>query len=68
MKIHRHVGVVKAADALTLKEALAAAAVQHKVLAMIGERACVLERADAKALAEALDRISFHPRVIEGDA
>lgn len=66
MKIHQHVGVVKATDELTLREALAAAALQHKVLSFIGENSCVLEREDAKTLAEALDKISFHPRVIEG--
>lgn len=65
MRIHRHIGVIEAADEATLKEALALAAVQHEVLAWLSPSACVLERDAARKVAQALRDQDLHPRVIE---
>ncbi len=66
MRIHRHVGVVEAADPETLKEALALAALQNEVLHWLGPSTVVLEREAARRLADALRDQDLHPRVIEG--
>lgn len=64
MKIHRHIGVIEAADEATLKEALALAAVQHEVLSWLAPNACVLEREAAGKVAQALRDQQLHPRVV----
>jgi hypothetical protein len=66
MRIHRHVGVVEAADEETLKEALALAALQNEVLHWLSPTSIVLERDAARRLADALRTQDLHPRVIEG--
>ncbi len=64
MKAHKHIGIVKAADELTLKEALTLAAVQHEVLAYLAPNIAVLERETARKLADALREQDMHPKVI----
>lgn len=65
MKVHIHVGIVEAADELTLKEALAAAALQHEVLHYLAPNVAVMERVTAKKLAETLRELDMHPKVLE---
>lgn len=65
MKIHAHIGVVEAADELTLKEALAMAAVQHEVLAFLAPNVAVLETEHARKVAIALKEHDLHPKVME---
>lgn len=64
MRIHRHIGVVEAADEVTLREALALAAVQHEVLAWLSPTTCVLDRVAAVKVAEALRGQDLHPRIV----
>jgi len=65
MKIHTHVGVIEAADELTLKEALATAAVQHEVLVYLAPNVAVLECEHARKVAAALREHDLHPKVVE---
>ncbi len=65
MKVHKHIGVVEAVDEMTLKEALAAAAVQHEVLEFVAPNVAILERETAQKLADALRKQDMHPKVVE---
>lgn len=65
MKVHKHIGVIEAVDEVTLKEALALAAMQHEVLAFIAPNVAVMEREHARKVAQALRQADMHPRVID---
>lgn len=65
MKVHKHIGVIEAADEITLKEALALAAVQHEVLAFLAPNVAILERESARKVAASLRESGLHPRVVE---
>ncbi|MCK6440576.1 MAG: hypothetical protein L6Q71_10320 [Planctomycetes bacterium] len=65
MKVHKHVGVIEAADRQTLEEALAIAAAQHEVLCFLAPNVAVLERETARKVAGALTGAGMHPKVVE---
>jgi hypothetical protein len=64
MKLHLHVGVVETVDESTLEEALAVAGCAERVLARLAPNLAVLESADAEKLADALESIGLHPKVM----
>jgi len=65
MKVHKHIGVIEAADEMTLREALTVAAVQHEVLAFLAPNVAVLECDAARKVAASLRENGLHPRVVD---
>ena len=65
MKVHKHIGVIEAADEHTLQEALAVAAVQHEVLYFLAPNIAVLERETAQKIAQAMANAQLHPKVVQ---
>ena len=65
MKVHKHIGIIEAADEMVLREALVLAGVPSAVLVWLAPNIAVLEREAAQAVAVAMRKSDLHPKVIE---